>query len=601
MNMEQNLRKLLILVRFLSAFIASTSVSLFVIGLTVSVTKPEIYDGDSAKSTHLATVATLYQNENKADFQTTDQATAQAAELSISEIMFNPLTGGNTNGDDLEFLELHNRGAVAYDLGGYTFDTGISYQFAMGISIPSGGYLVLAKGPAAFQNRYGFDPHNETSYGGRLSNSGETLSLLNDDSQHVLSVEYDAAIPSLIPSNGIGFSLVPAESASSPTTIHDWRVSTYVHGSPAQDDPVRIDPIPPVLINEILAHTDLPQRDYVELYNPTESSADIGGWFITDTLAEPRKYRVPSGTQISSRGYMVFDENQLGFRFSALGESIYLLSSDLTGAHSGYGHGFTFGVTPNEVSLGRCTSIVSYNTFDEQLVLQAEISEGHPNREPLVGPVVISELMATPISGDEYIELTNLASIPIPLYDPVHPENLWQISNIGSYTLPLGSFIPANGILLIVSIDPSTFRTRYAIPDSVPIVGPYPGQLSDTGERIALLKPDSPDSDGTVPYYEVDVVEYDDRAPWPTTGQDGKSLERINLNGFGNSARNWRTSNTSDGTPGTLHHAVPYTNSLSATTINPTSWRLFEQGTNRLYLPLISRDWPLPEGLCLPP
>ena len=46
-----------------------------------------------------------------------------------------------------------------------------------------------------------------------------------------------------------------------------WQPSAYVGGSPGKLDPVPDDPLRDVVINEYLAHTDLPDTDYVELYN----------------------------------------------------------------------------------------------------------------------------------------------------------------------------------------------------------------------------------------------------------------------------------------------------------------------------------------------
>ena len=43
-----------------------------------------------------------------------------------------------------------------------------------------------------------------------------------------------------------------------------------------------------IKINEVLAHTDLPQVDSIELFNPTTNSVSIGGWFITDDFMRPR-------------------------------------------------------------------------------------------------------------------------------------------------------------------------------------------------------------------------------------------------------------------------------------------------------------------------
>ncbi len=71
-----------------------------------------------------------------------------------------------------------------------------------------------------------------------------------------------------------------------------------------------------VYLNEFVAATDNddphPYRDadgspqdWIELYNPTASAADIGGYFLTDTAAQLSKWRFPSPTIIPANGYLV--------------------------------------------------------------------------------------------------------------------------------------------------------------------------------------------------------------------------------------------------------------------------------------------------------
>ena len=103
-------------------------------------------------------------------------------------------------------------------------------------------------------------------------------------------------------------------------------------------------------------------------------------------------------------------------------------------------------------------------------------------------------------------------------------------------------------MFLLVGSDPATFRAKYGVPSSVPIFGPYPGKLQGGGETISIQRPDVPDWDTNtasfyVPYIDVDVVRYDDKAPWPTNADGlGSSLERLNAAAYGNDPINWRAS-----------------------------------------------------------
>ncbi|MDP8240653.1 MAG: lamin tail domain-containing protein [Candidatus Hatepunaea meridiana] len=70
-----------------------------------------------------------------------------------------------------------------------------------------------------------------------------------------------------------------------------------------------------ILINEFLAsnvsiNPDMVDfddySDWIELFNPTEESVEIGGFFLTDNLDNPVKWRIPPGTVIASGGYLLF-------------------------------------------------------------------------------------------------------------------------------------------------------------------------------------------------------------------------------------------------------------------------------------------------------
>ncbi len=47
-------------------------------------------------------------------------------------------------------------------------------------------------------------------------------------------------------------------------------------------------------------------EDWIELYNTSNSSVDIGGYFLSDDNTNPNKWEIPSGTTISANGYRTF-------------------------------------------------------------------------------------------------------------------------------------------------------------------------------------------------------------------------------------------------------------------------------------------------------
>ena len=59
----------------------------------------------------------------------------------ISEIMFHPISGDEQD----SYVELHNTGTNALDVGYWAFIDGIDMVFPEGTIIPAGGFLVVAQ------------------------------------------------------------------------------------------------------------------------------------------------------------------------------------------------------------------------------------------------------------------------------------------------------------------------------------------------------------------------------------------------------------------------------------------------------------------------
>lgn len=79
--------------------------------------------------------------------------------------------------------------------------------------------------------------------------------------------------------------------------------------------------------------------DWIELYNPTNSSIDISGYYITDDINSPTKFRLPSSAGslvIPAKGYVVLicsdnpglGKNHITLGLSVSGEEIGVYSPD---------------------------------------------------------------------------------------------------------------------------------------------------------------------------------------------------------------------------------------------------------------------------------
>lgn len=535
--------------------------------------------------------------------------------LQITELMVHPPAGTHH-----EYIELQNHGSKQLDIGGIGFTNGIHYIFPAGSRLDSGQLIVIAKNPVLFQERYGFAPSNQVGYQGSLDNDGERLTLRDLQGNEILTVRYEPALPRLAAANGAGFSLVLDGDKNQTTTqtseqkVGDhWRVSTYLGGSPLAIDPLLSTEVNPqtliggILINEVLPSQTSTQDGFVELYNTTPDAIQIGEWFLTDQLKTPTKYQIPVGTLIAGHGYWVIPEPELGFPLNLDSETIYLLSGR-SGALTGYSDSLSFRHAPPGQSVGRCVveqsvngdstmgrgSVASNLRRHSYLALQPVTTPGKANGRPHVGPIVISELMYNAQTNAEYIELTNLTTQPVSLFEPASPHHPWRIDGI-NFNLPPGTQIPSRGSLLVTSTDPATFRTGYEVSNHIVILGPYPGKLDNGGERIALERPIIDGRMGRVRYVEVDAVAYDDDAPWPERADgDGWSLERILLHEYGGAAFNWRQSVQLGGTPGTTSLALSEQTQSNAI----SSSYLFDTAPlqHKILLPVIMNYRPSPQA-----
>lgn len=464
------------------------------------------------------------------------------SKLALTEIMYNPPAIGATPGNNLEFLELKNTGTYTLNLSGLTFTSGITFTFTNGTTLGPGQFFVLARNAAAFASKYpGVTIHG--TYTGQLDNAGEQLALAHALGTPIFSVTYDDRPEWPVGPDVANFSLVQTQPGVSqaPDRGNRWRASTNPGGSPGADDPAPN--IAPIVISEILAHTDPPQKDAIELFNPTGTNVNIGGWFLTDEPDTPAKFRIPNNTIINAGARIYFDEDDFNaipgtptnFLLSSTGDDVHLFSATTNGTLTGYSHSAEFGASFNGVSFGRYVN----SAGDEFYPRQTSLTLGSANSGPAIGPVVISEIHYNPeTNGFEFVELLNITASPVQLFSAAFPTNAWKLSGV-DFTFPTNLTLGANSTLLVAATNAATFRAHYNVPTNVVVLGPFAGQLQDGGENVELQAPDNPNTNG-VPYVTMDAVRYNDKSPWPPAADgSGMSLQRSPASGYGNEPTNW--------------------------------------------------------------
>jgi len=317
----------------------------------------------------------------------------------------------------------------------------------------------------------------------------------------------------------------------------------------------------PVVINELLAHSHDTAPDWIELHNTSSIPVELGGWTLSDRADDLSKYRIADGTTIEPHGYVLFyEDKQFGnpfdpntispFKMSENGEILYLYS----GADEMFPNCLieeAFGASETDVTFGRYLKSTNTSNF----VFMSEPTPGQANAYPLVGPIVINEIMYRPAGdGDaEYVELLNITSAPVTLFDFESLEP-WRFTDETGIDFWFPADFPLTveaGQHLLLTRDASLVRQSFNVPAKTPVFEWESGKLANSSEKLRLLKPGDVDEMGTRYWIEVDRIHYSDGShgenfedgidPWPGEADGwGASLNRLSPTRYGNDPNNWQ-------------------------------------------------------------
>ena len=469
---------------------------------------------------------------------------------------------------DFDYLELWNQSPTrTLDLGGVTFTDGLAFTIPEGTFLEPDHYLLVVRADpdqdfAAFRAHYGLSAEAPIvgPYEGNFRRSGERVELRTAaDGETITAFTYSPERGWPLAAAGAGHSLVPLDRSyrSQDRSLDyggNWRPSTHLGGSPGRPDPP---PPAGLLIHEFMANTEHsdplePARrsnDWIELFNPTALPVDLNHHYLSDRYDDLRRWPVPPGL-LDPGSYLAWDEvtgfNQplgSGFSLNPAGGELYLSYLPGTSQDRVIDAVTYLGQQPG-VSLGRHPGGGPYwHRLTPTL--------NAPNSVPL-GSVIFSEFMYNPPRApgqedntlDEFIELFNPTDTAIDLFNA---EGGWQVADGIRFEFEPGTHIPGGEYLLLVNFDPAdaellgAFRALYRVRPDLPVLGPYAGNLSNSGERVSLIKPQPTDHPADpVSWVLIDEVIYFDRAPWPREPDgEGASLHRIWWDGSGNDPANW--------------------------------------------------------------
>ncbi len=493
-----------------------------------------------------------------------DNAAALVENLRVTELMFNPVAGS-----DLEFVELFNSNeSFTLDLSGAKFTSGIDFTFPPGSYLLPGAHCLVVRASAAdsfaaFRAHHGIQGSVPVfgPYAGALSNDGEEVTIKTASSGAVIaSFSYGDSGLWPVEADGAGHSLVPRylhlrQSDSDFSYPGNWRASAFIKGSPGIADPL---PARSLAINEVMANTRFgdpafpgyDSNDWIELVNPTAGAIEWQTLFLSDDRANLKKWALPAGS-LGAGARVVFDE--------------------ITGFHSPLPSGFGLNQGGEEVFLShlpgdsrdRVLDAVKFKGQTESASWSrlpdgngfwraSAATRGVPNGPPSPS-VVISEIMYHPATNatetvdnisDEYVEVHNPTSASVALFGG---SGTFRIDGGIAFQFPAGLALPAGESLLLVNFNPTNsamsnaFAAKFNVPAGTRTLGPFAGKLSNASDRVAIERPEAPNTAGDpFSWFIIDEVTYGLRPQWPVGPNGGGSaLHRVSFAGPGNDPANW--------------------------------------------------------------
>jgi spore coat protein CotH len=204
-------------------------------------------------------------------------------------------------------------------------------------------------------------------YGTTIYGKFTTIEMLDDgknDDGAAKDGVYGAKIPKQVASTYIRYYVEAVANNTSKSVsyapvgaehdVYVYQVKNELMGSVPNKD---------LVINEIVASNQTGVKDeagdrddWIELYNNSDKAIDMTGYYLTDDLAKPKKWALPTGTQIAAKGYTIIwaDETakegtlHANFKLSTSGEFLMLINKQLQVVDS-----LTFGTQKADISWAR--------------------------------------------------------------------------------------------------------------------------------------------------------------------------------------------------------------------------------------------------------
>jgi hypothetical protein len=416
---------------------------------------------------------------------------------------------------ETEYVEIYNVSADDISLNGWSFlyDDGRVTVVLPDVMLPAGGYAVLYRSPRDILISPGALSIGISSFPSALANTKKTVGLKNSKGVMIDEVEYPNATAKKSherAADGTWY-LSTDEKGGTPGAVNSSKASPIPNPEPNTNPPVNPadnSRVGDVLINEVMANpvglTELPETEYVEIFNATQSDISMNGWtFVYDG----KETAIPN-IKLSSGRYAVLYRSgrEIMVSAGALSVGADKFPSSLANDGKTIGLKNSKGTMIDEMTYPKATAKKSYEragngtwylSTDRKggtpgAVNSPNISPNpdlNPNPETSVpkvdnsqpGDVLINEVMANPngltkLPATEYVEIYNASGTNILL-------SSWTFIYDGKETVLPDVLMPDEGYAVLYR----SGREIMVSADAISVgTDKFPSALANTGKTIGL-------------------------------------------------------------------------------------------------------------------
>lgn len=321
----------------------------------------------------------------------------------------------------LDWVELYNNSDMAVDISGYVLsdkaDMSEKITIPAGTTLAAHGFLMVVV---------------DTEEGFGLSSDGDVVYLYNNKGQNIDNVEFG-------PMN------TNESWAANPDGSDTFEMMTPTPGASNTGDVVTPPSSSSIVLNE--AHSRGKDSEYpldwVELYNKSDLTVDIGGYILSDKADMSEKITIPAGTSLPAGGFlMVVVDTEDGFGLSSDGDTVHLYDKGGDNIHS-----ITFGPMETDESWSAVPD--GSNTFKMQTPTPGESNVEEVIVDPSDSPVRLNEAHSRGKDSEyplDWVELYNNSDAAVDISGYVLSDKADMSEKV---TIPAGTTLVARGFLKV--------------------------------------------------------------------------------------------------------------------------------------------------------